>query len=58
MTQIHKHAVSISDGKLGYSIDTIKKNTESLLEDNKDLGLEINAEKTMYMIISCHPYSV
>jgi hypothetical protein len=33
------------------------KNTESLLEATRDTGLEINAEKTKYMIMSFHPNS-
>jgi hypothetical protein len=41
---------------LGDSVNTIKEKTESLLETSRDLGLEINAEKTKYMIIS-HPNS-
>jgi hypothetical protein len=32
-----------------------KDNTETLLEASKDVGLEINAEKTKYMIMSHHP---
>jgi hypothetical protein len=32
-------------------------NTETLLEASRDVGLEINAEMTKYMIMSCHPNS-
>jgi hypothetical protein len=42
---------------LGDSVSTIKENTESLLRASGDAGLEINAEKTKYMIMSCHPNS-
>jgi hypothetical protein len=31
---------------LGDNIDTIKKNTETLFDDSKEVGLDINAEKT------------
>jgi hypothetical protein len=37
---------------LGGSIHTIKKNTEALLIAVKEIGLEINAEKTKYMVMS------
>jgi hypothetical protein len=40
-----------------YDVTYIKENTESLLEASKDIGLEINGEKTKYMIMSRHPNS-
>jgi hypothetical protein len=40
---------------LGNSVNTVKENTETLLESSRDIGLEINAEKTQYMIMSHHP---
>jgi hypothetical protein len=36
------------------NIYTIKKNTETLIEAGKEVGLEINVEKTKYMLLSCH----
>jgi hypothetical protein len=37
---------------LGGSIHTISKNTEVLLIASKEIGLEVNAEKTKYMVMS------
>jgi hypothetical protein len=42
---------------LGDSVNTIRENSETLLEASRDIGLEINAEKTKYMIMCRHPNS-
>jgi hypothetical protein len=39
---------------LGHNIDAIKKNTEILIDFSKEVGLEINIEKTKYMLLSPH----
>jgi hypothetical protein len=36
------------------NINTINKNTGTLTDASKDAGLEINVEKTKYMLLSCH----
>jgi hypothetical protein len=37
---------------LGGSVHAIKKNTEDLVAASKEIGLEVNAEKTKYMVMS------
>jgi hypothetical protein len=38
---------------LGYNIDTIKKNT-NFSYTSKEVGLEVNTEKTKFMLLSRH----
>jgi hypothetical protein len=39
---------------LGDNIDTIKKNSETLIDASKEIGLEIKVEKTKYGLLSRH----
>jgi hypothetical protein len=39
---------------LGDNIDTINENTETLIDASKEVGLEVNVEKTEYMLPSLH----
>jgi hypothetical protein len=45
---VYADDVSILSG----SIHTIRKNTKALLIASKEIGLEVNAEKTKYMVMS------
>jgi hypothetical protein len=37
---------------LGDNTDIINKNTETLIDASKEVGLEVNVEKTKYMLVS------
>jgi hypothetical protein len=37
---------------LGENVDTTQKITEALLDAGKEVGLEVNSEKTNYMLMS------
>jgi hypothetical protein len=37
---------------LGDNIDTIKENTDILIDASKEVGLEINVDKTKYILLS------
>jgi len=39
---------------LDKNINTIKRNTVALIDASKYISLEVNAEKTKYMCMSCH----
>jgi hypothetical protein len=51
----HQLLVYVDDvDLLGDNIDTKNKNTETLINASKEVGLEVNAEKTKYMLLSRH----
>jgi hypothetical protein len=39
---------------LGDSIDAIEKNTETLTEDSREVGLKVSAKNSKYMLLSHH----
>jgi hypothetical protein len=48
----HQLLAYIDDMNLmGNDIDTTKKNTETLIDANKEVGPEINVKKTEYMLL-------
>jgi hypothetical protein len=53
LNNIHQLLVYAEDVNiLSGSIHTIRKNTEALVVASKEIGLEVNAEKTKYMVMS------
>jgi hypothetical protein len=50
--QLLAHADDVN--LLGDNISTINKNMETLINVSKEVGLEINIEKTKYVLLSCH----
>jgi hypothetical protein len=50
------HLLSYADdvNLLGDNIATVKKNTETLIDASKEVGLELNVGKTKYMLLTCH----
>jgi hypothetical protein len=54
LNETHQLAYAYDVNLLGDNIDTIKKNTEILIDASKEVGLEINIEKNKYMLLSRH----
>jgi hypothetical protein len=48
------YAINVSI--VGENINTIK-NTETLLDASKEVGIEVNTEKTKYVVVSCHQHA-
>jgi hypothetical protein len=47
---MHQHLVYADDIDIvGDNTDTIKKNTEALSDPSKEVGLEVNPQKTKHM---------
>jgi hypothetical protein len=56
LKEIHQLLVYADDfNLLGDSVNIIEENTHAILQASRDVGLEMNAEKTKYMIMSRHP---
>jgi hypothetical protein len=49
----HQHLASADDVNIvGENIDTIQQNTQALADSSKEVGLEVNSEKTKYILMS------
>jgi aspartate carbamoyltransferase regulatory subunit len=48
----HQLLAYADDNTVGKNIDTVKKNTEALLDVSKEVGLEVNPDKIKYMLMS------
>jgi hypothetical protein len=46
-----QHSILSLKGKC-YNTDAINKNTEIVIDASKEVGLEVNVEKTKYMLVS------
>jgi hypothetical protein len=40
---------------LGDNINTVKKKSKALIDACKEVDLEVNTRKSLYMFVSCHP---
>jgi len=53
MVHVKLLVFAYDDNLLGENICTIKTNTHTLLANSKETGLEVNADKTKNMVMSC-----
>jgi hypothetical protein len=52
---IYQLLVCVDDvNLLGNNKNAMKKNTQTLTDASKEVGLEVNTEKTKYMFLFCH----
>jgi Fe-S-cluster-containing hydrogenase component 2 len=49
-----QNPVQVCITKYYCSVLCVKRNTEALLEASREVGLEVNTEKSKYMVMSCH----
>jgi hypothetical protein len=52
--QLLVYADDVNMGHNGHNIYTIRKNREALSETSREVGLEVNTDKTKYMVMSHH----
>jgi hypothetical protein len=52
LSRTHQLLVYVDDVNLLDNIDAVKKNTQTLTDASKEVGLEENRDK--YMLLSCH----
>jgi hypothetical protein len=58
LNETNQLRIYVNDVKLlGDNIDSILKNTETLTDTSKEIGLETNAEKNKYMLLPSHQNS-
>jgi hypothetical protein len=47
----HQQLFYADDDILGGNVHTVKENTEALVVASKEIGLEVNGDKTKYMVM-------